>query len=236
MDFSAATEATEGWRAAEGRRAAADANGWFAIGWFAIGLFAIGSFATRRGRMSPAEEGALAPSFFSPGGPSSRSRVFFFQTSTVVLRLGTVHLSPRPQPNIKITCSISPSRVVPHRSTTDTRGSLTSLFGWEAVTLPDVAARAQGRIICVYKSLLSLCTSTISVDATRVHNIQPSTVHRGVCAARLWRTNGSGLRGSLAGKKGKTRDWDEGEASSVAHRRTPPSIAARSQSAPLVVA
>jgi hypothetical protein len=39
------------------------------------------------------------------------------------------------------TCSISPSRVVPHRSTTDTRGSLTSLFGWEAVTLPDVAAR-----------------------------------------------------------------------------------------------
>ena len=38
------------------------------------------------------------------------------------------------------TCSIQPSRVVPHRSTTWTRGSLTSLFGWEAVTLPGVAA------------------------------------------------------------------------------------------------
>ena len=236
MDFSAATEATEGWRAAEGRRAAADANGWFAIGWFAIGLFAIGLFATRRGRMSPAEEGALAPSFFSPeGGSLFTFTVFFFQTSTVVLRLGTVHLSPRPQPNIKNTCSISPSRVVPHRSTTDTRGSLTSLFGWEAVTLPDVAARAQRRIICVYKSLLYLCTSTISVDATRVHNIQPSTVHRGVCAARLWRTNGSGLRGSLAGRRGRTRDWVEGDQSSSC-RLTLPSIAARSQSAPLVVA
>ena len=37
-------------------------------------------------------------------------------------------------------CSIKPSRVVPHRSTTLTRPSLTSLFGWEAVTLGDVAA------------------------------------------------------------------------------------------------
>ena len=50
------------------------------------------------------------------------------------------------------TCSISPSRVVPHRSTTDTRGSLTSLFGWEAVTLPDVAARGDlGRKV-IYKA------------------------------------------------------------------------------------
>ena len=233
VDFSAATEATEGWRAAEGRRAAADANGWFAIGWFAIGLF-----ATRRGRMSPAEEGALAPSFFSPeGGSLFTFTVFFFQTSTVVLRLGTVHLSPRPQPNIKNTCSISPSRVVPHRSTTDTRGSLTSLFGWEAVTLPDVAARTCRRLISVFKSPLSLCTSTISVDATRVHNIQPSTVHRGVCAARLWRTNGSGLRGSLAGRRGRHAIGSRGISPlPVAHRRTLPSIAARSQSAPLVVA
>ena len=50
------------------------------------------------------------------------------------------------------TCSISPSRVVPHRSTTDTRGSLTSLFGWEAVTLPDVAARIMACKLFVYIS------------------------------------------------------------------------------------
>ncbi len=50
------------------------------------------------------------------------------------------------------TCSISPSRVVPHRSTTDTRGSLTSLFGWEAVTLPDVAARGNYGRKVIYKA------------------------------------------------------------------------------------
>ena len=50
------------------------------------------------------------------------------------------------------TCSISPSRVVPHRSTTDTRGSLTSLFGWEAVTLPDVAARGNHGRKVIYKA------------------------------------------------------------------------------------
>ena len=36
--------------------------------------------------------------------------------------------------------STGPSRVVPHRSTTPARTSLTSLFGWEAVSLVDVAA------------------------------------------------------------------------------------------------
>ena len=37
-------------------------------------------------------------------------------------------------------CSTRPSRVVPHRSTTRARSSLTALFGWEAVTLDDMAA------------------------------------------------------------------------------------------------
>ena len=36
--------------------------------------------------------------------------------------------------------STGPSRVVPHRSTTPARSSLTSLFGWEAVSLDDMAA------------------------------------------------------------------------------------------------
>jgi hypothetical protein len=40
----------------------------------------------------------------------------------------------------KKTCSTKPSRVVPHRSTTLARPSLTSLFRWEAVTLGDMAA------------------------------------------------------------------------------------------------
>ena len=38
------------------------------------------------------------------------------------------------------TCSTWPSPVVPDPTTTQARGSLTSLFGWEAVTLPDMAA------------------------------------------------------------------------------------------------
>ena len=33
-----------------------------------------------------------------------------------------------------------PCCVVPHRSTTPARSSLTSLFGWEAVSLDDMAA------------------------------------------------------------------------------------------------
>ena len=71
------------------------------------------------------------------------------------------------------TCSISPSRVVPHRSTTDTRGSLTSLFGWEAVTLPDVAARDYAMIFVNIYSIANLMHSSIrtisllSVLATR---------------------------------------------------------------------
>ena len=40
--------------------------------------------------------------------------------------------------------STGPSRVVPHRSTTPARTSLTSLFGWEAVSLIDVAALNAG--------------------------------------------------------------------------------------------
>ena len=36
--------------------------------------------------------------------------------------------------------STGPSRVVPHRSTTPARTSLTSLFGWEAVSQADMAA------------------------------------------------------------------------------------------------
>ena len=40
--------------------------------------------------------------------------------------------------------STGPSRVVPHRSTTPARTSLTSLFGWEAVSLVDMAALVEG--------------------------------------------------------------------------------------------
>ena len=66
-------------------------------------------------------------------------RIYFLQTFKIIKFI------------IKRTCSISPSRVVPHRSTTDTRGSLTSLFGWEAVTLPDVAARKhRGSTVNIY--------------------------------------------------------------------------------------
>ena len=36
--------------------------------------------------------------------------------------------------------STGPSRVVPHRSTTPARTSFTALFGWEAVSLVDMAA------------------------------------------------------------------------------------------------
>ena len=50
----------------------------------------------------------------------------------------------------KKTCSIQPSRVVPHRSTTWTRPSLTSLFGWEAVTLGDVAASDNIVALAIY--------------------------------------------------------------------------------------
>ena len=42
------------------------------------------------------------------------------------------------------TCSTEPSHVVPHHSTTSARWSLTSLFGWEAVTLHCVAACTAG--------------------------------------------------------------------------------------------
>ena len=48
----------------------------------------------------------------------------------------------------KKTCSIQPSRVVPHRSTTWTRPSLTSLFGW--VTLGDVAASDNIVALAIY--------------------------------------------------------------------------------------
>jgi hypothetical protein len=40
--------------------------------------------------------------------------------------------------------------VVPHRSTTWTRPSLTSLFGWEAVTLGDVAASGDIVSLAIY--------------------------------------------------------------------------------------
>ena len=48
-------------------------------------------------------------------------------------------LSVRPRKE-KQKRSTGPSRVVPHRSTTPARTSLTSLFGWEAVSLVDMAA------------------------------------------------------------------------------------------------
>ena len=44
--------------------------------------------------------------------------------------------------------STGPSRVVPHRSTTPARTSLTSLFGWEAVSLVDMAALRERAVLC----------------------------------------------------------------------------------------
>ena len=44
--------------------------------------------------------------------------------------------------------STGPSRVVPHRSTTPARTSLTSLFGWEAVSLVDLVALVNGAVLC----------------------------------------------------------------------------------------
>ena len=52
--------------------------------------------------------------------------------------------------------STGPSRVVPHRSTTPARTSLTSLFGWEAVTLPDVAAHNKMHELLVFIPLIAL--------------------------------------------------------------------------------
>ena len=49
--------------------------------------------------------------------------------------------------------STGPSRVVPHRSTTPARTSLTSLFGWEAVSLVDMAALTVLRNITVHIEL-----------------------------------------------------------------------------------
>ena len=47
--------------------------------------------------------------------------------------------------------STGPSRVVPHRSTTPARTSLTSLFGWGAVSLVDMAALTETIVICNIK-------------------------------------------------------------------------------------
>ena len=110
---------------------------WFVCDWFVCDA-ARAHVATSRRRRVSAIFFLLKWSLFTFTGG------FFHIQVPVVLRRLTHHLSPRPQPEKKVTCSISPSRVVPHRSTTDTRGSLTSLLGWEAVTLPDVAARANG--------------------------------------------------------------------------------------------
>ena len=60
------------------------------------------------------------------------------QARTRVSRVG-LGLSVRPRKE-KQKRSTGPSRVVPHRSTTPARTSLTSLFGWEAVSLVDMAA------------------------------------------------------------------------------------------------
>ena len=58
------------------------------------------------------------------------------------LRLSRVGRTVRPRVlnGQKQKRSTGPSRVVPHRSTTPARTSLTSLFGWEAVSLVDMAA------------------------------------------------------------------------------------------------
>ena len=49
--------------------------------------------------------------------------------------------------------STGPSRVVPHRSTTPARTSLTSLFGWEAVSLVDMAALTRAEHIKNFESV-----------------------------------------------------------------------------------
>ena len=46
------------------------------------------------------------------------------------------------------TCSMSPSQLVPHAGTADTRPCLTSLFEWEAVTQGDMAACEREGCVC----------------------------------------------------------------------------------------
>ena len=102
----------------------------------------------------------------------------------------------------KGTCSISPSRVVPHRSTTDTRGSLTSLFGWEAVTLPDVAARTMLSSSRIYISMQSIGTGTsvrkgVSGRIMRSGMARARPLQRGQGVGRTGQGGGKGLDRSL---------------------------------------
>ena len=69
----------------------------------------------------------------------------------------------------KKTCGNGPSRVVPHRSTTPSRPSLTSLFEWEAVTLGDVAAceeQAHRQSISAFGSIDQHARAVRGVGAT----------------------------------------------------------------------
>ena len=62
-----------------------------------------------------------------------------------------VKLSPKAKQQKR---STGPSRVVPHRSTTPARTSLTSLFGWEAVSLVDMAALIRLAVHKVHKVMM----------------------------------------------------------------------------------
>ena len=60
--------------------------------------------------------------------------------------------------------STGPSRVVPHRSTTPARTSLTSLFGWEAVSLVDMAALIE--MVVLWNILLKQCGHSPQLSTT----------------------------------------------------------------------
>ena len=68
--------------------------------------------------------------------------------------------------------STGPSRVVPHRSTTPARTSLTSLFGWEAVSLVDMAALARVST-SLYMNHQDTSGTSLSVARVRVRSVPP---------------------------------------------------------------
>ena len=110
------------------------------------------------------------------------------------------------------TYSIEPSHPLPDDSTTSTRPSLTSLFGWEAVTLGDVAACAGQARFCR--------TCTPDAPTTTSKNKERWKQQKGVArsggargapreSARVGRDGGGGGRGAAA-RAGRRRERGSG--------------------------